>query len=89
MTTHDHPPRKCIYCGYWTNTDTGMERPAREGDRMLCVSCGEVAIYTADGERRKPTPEEVEEIEADPRLAIFRILQLMDYPQIQYREDED
>jgi hypothetical protein len=68
----------CLYCGFTFSAISGLDdesetREPKEGDFTVCGDCGGGMIFTADGSRRKPTPEEAERVDADPRVQIVRL----------------
>jgi hypothetical protein len=69
----------CPYCGAKCDaaTITDADKPyggPRPGDVSVCGYCAELLIFDgAPLALRKPTPEEHDEIGADPRLAALRV----------------
>ncbi len=59
----------CPHCGELHDGAAAMtsDHPPTEGDVGICFECGGWTVFQADGSRRKPTPEEQAEIDADPR----------------------
>lgn len=65
---------RCLGCGKQHHLHAQVMRsgdtPAMPtpGDCAVCFSCGYIMIYTPDIEFREPTPEEMAQIAADPRI---------------------
>jgi hypothetical protein len=52
---------RCRRCGQNNNAATNTtneEVTPDEGDVSVCINCGEISMFTAEGKLREPTPEE-------------------------------
>jgi hypothetical protein len=60
---------RCPACGYLTDAVAGLNTPGAPdiGDATLCLNCGHVMVFTAYGQR-SATPEELEEVLAEPAV---------------------
>jgi len=55
----------CPECGNKNDSGLGIEHEAlipREGDASICIVCGHVMIFKADGALREPSEDELIEI---------------------------
>jgi len=62
------PDSPCPFCGKKLNQAASSEDPDLvpcENDISICIKCGEVVIFKADGSLRKPSQEEAAEFEND------------------------
>lgn len=64
----------CWSCGKATDDYTGIRSRPKKGDAIVCAYCGELSIAEPPS-YRKPTPEEIEQFQADPKR--WRVLQEM------------
>lgn len=60
----------CPWCGKRNDTDFKADSPGvpKPGDVSLCWGCRRVSVYDHMGTVRRPTDEEQQEIDADPRV---------------------
>jgi hypothetical protein len=66
-----HELSSCPHCGvgYDIGSDMSDEPYVPEtGDFELCYECGDWAVYTIDGQRRKPNDDELTRLATDPDL---------------------
>jgi len=64
MLTTATPESRCHGCGHTLDAVRGPGgRPPRAGDISICIDCGAVHIFNADGTIRIPTPEESKKLE--------------------------
>ncbi len=72
VAEHDNPEgQRCPVCGGLNEAATGMtgmEGP-REGDASICLYCGALCVFNADGTIRQTTEEETARMLADPMVA--------------------
>lgn len=57
----DTAPHLCPSCGFFTDGASaadGSDKAPKAGDLMLCINCGEPAIYTTERTRRQMTAED-------------------------------
>lgn len=67
--------RRCLDCGKKVDSASVVDGEAPQpepGDAMVCFGCGAPAIVAVDGSFRRPTPEELEELEEDEEFAKTR-----------------
>lgn len=68
-TTREQTTRAtCPYCGKANDSTLGPDRVPEDGDLSLCASCGGLQIFAADLTTRKPSADELAEIQADKAL---------------------
>lgn len=66
----------CPWCAKHINRASNLDDEGLKpnpGDVMLCLDCGEAAIYAADLRLRKPTDDEHVEIADDPDYQKHRL----------------
>lgn len=70
-----YQPTLCPYCGKANELHASMRhgRTPQDGDFMLCVGCGQFAIYAGKA-LRKPNVFEEHTIQTDPALQNARAL---------------
>ncbi len=75
MPTEFEEKTPCPSCGYGFDMSSavdGSNDPPVEGDVTVCISCADVAVFTATADRgltlRAPTPEEKEEALTMPEV---------------------
>lgn len=69
MTVEKHT--QCPWCFVHHEMATGIDAEIpTEGDRTLCIRCGEISVFDrkAWGGLRKPSAAECEEMAHDPRI---------------------
>lgn len=69
--THRHKGTHCLACGAILDASTGVGAeytPPVEGDVTVCIVCGHLMIFTADGSLRHPTADELAECQEDERI---------------------
>jgi hypothetical protein len=65
----DLPDSSCPQCGYTMNSATNLYGDADKPDAGsfgMCLNCGQLLVYSANGQLRKPTRDEVSEVMDDP-----------------------
>jgi len=60
----------CPHCGALHDGAANMtgDNAPSEGDFNLCFECGDWAVFTADGQRRKPIDAELTILATEPEL---------------------
>lgn len=63
----------CPYCGKGCDAVTGVnnEGTASPGDVSICWYCGEVALFGAELDLRKPTPQELIDMQVHPTWPVI------------------
>lgn len=64
------PEQVCHGCGYKPDraTDAFGDAVPKAGDVSICLSCGELAVFTKDLTLRPPTEEESKRFNSDERI---------------------
>lgn len=71
MTTTRVPTVACAACTAPLSAATGLEDGTKPeaGALSICISCGNLAVFTHDGSLRAPTAEELDDPELQEVLA--------------------
>jgi hypothetical protein len=67
---------RCSSCGYTFDAASEVgnaDAPVypKPGDASLCLKCGHIGIFTADGAIREPNDQELRELAGDARIVRF------------------
>jgi len=52
--------------------EESQSRPMQPGDMGVCSACGGGHVVDENGNRRKPTADEVDDFDSDPRIVAIR-----------------
>ena len=66
--TRKAKPTRCLHCHALLDRATGESQP-QPGDLSVCITCGNLMIFTEDMSLREPTAQELRAVMANEEIA--------------------